>query len=97
LPTSSHHQPPLTADAWPKVEIESLVYGARFRQKFTLEVSTFLLVHNVNCVQTLKAHVWMRGGHSGLGCCTVRVCRQEFTLEDAIGSHACSLEALPCV
>jgi hypothetical protein len=29
--------------------------------------------------------------------CTVRVYRQEFTLEDAIGSHACSLEALPCV
>jgi hypothetical protein len=24
---------------------------------------------------------------------TVRICRQEFTLEDAIGSHACSLEA----
>jgi hypothetical protein len=28
---------------------------------------------------------------------TVRVFRQEFTLEDAIGSHACSLEALACV
>jgi hypothetical protein len=28
---------------------------------------------------------------------TVRVSRLEFTLEDAIGSHACSLEALPCV
>jgi hypothetical protein len=26
--------------------------------------------------------------------CTVRVFRLEFTLEDAIGSHACSLEAL---
>jgi subtilase family serine protease len=26
---------------------------------------------------------------------TVRVFRQKFTLEDAIGSHACSLEALP--
>jgi hypothetical protein len=25
---------------------------------------------------------------------TVRVFRQKFTLEDAIGSHACSLEAL---
>jgi hypothetical protein len=25
--------------------------------------------------------------------CTVRVFRQKFTLEDAIGSHACSLEA----
>jgi hypothetical protein len=29
----------------------------------------------------------------GLG--TVRVFQQKFTLEDAIGSHACSLEALP--
>jgi hypothetical protein len=28
---------------------------------------------------------------------TVRVFRQKFTLEDAIGSHACSLEALACV
>jgi hypothetical protein len=27
-------------------------------------------------------------------CCTVCVFRQKFTLEDAIGSHACSLEAL---
>jgi hypothetical protein len=26
--------------------------------------------------------------------CTVRVFRQKFTLEDAIGAHACSLEAL---
>jgi hypothetical protein len=26
--------------------------------------------------------------------CTVRVFRQQFTLEDAIGSHTCSLEAL---
>jgi hypothetical protein len=31
------------------------------------------------------------------GRCTVRVCRQQFTLEDAIGSHACSLEALACM
>jgi hypothetical protein len=29
--------------------------------------------------------------------CTVRVFRQKFPLEDAIGSHACSLDALPCV
>jgi hypothetical protein len=36
-------------------------------------------------------------GPSGCGCCTVRVFRQKFTLEDAVGSHACSLEALPCV
>jgi hypothetical protein len=28
---------------------------------------------------------------------TVRVFRQEFTLEDAIGSHTCSLEAFACV
>jgi hypothetical protein len=36
-------------------------------------------------------------GLLGCGCCTVCVFRQEFTLEDAIGSHACSLEALACV
>jgi hypothetical protein len=28
---------------------------------------------------------------------TVHVFRQDFALEDAIGSHACSLEALTCV
>jgi hypothetical protein len=27
----------------------------------------------------------------------VRVFRQKFALEDAIGSHACSLEALTCM
>jgi hypothetical protein len=29
--------------------------------------------------------------------CTVPVFRRDFALEDAIGSHACSLEALTCV
>ena len=29
--------------------------------------------------------------------CRVRVFRQKFTLKNAIGSHACSLEALACV
>jgi hypothetical protein len=29
--------------------------------------------------------------------CTVRVFRHKFTLVDAIGSHACSLQALACV
>jgi hypothetical protein len=28
---------------------------------------------------------------------SVRVFRQKFTLKDAIGSHACSLEALACM
>jgi hypothetical protein len=28
---------------------------------------------------------------------TVRIFRQKFPLEDAIGSHACSLQALACV
>jgi hypothetical protein len=32
-------------------------------------------------------------GPNRKGLCTVRVFRQKFTLEDAIGSHACSLEA----
>jgi hypothetical protein len=36
-------------------------------------------------------------GSSGCGWYTVRVSRQESTLEDAIGSHACSLEALASV
>jgi hypothetical protein len=40
-------------------------------------------------------------GQSGAGWVfqsgTVRVFRREFTLEDAIGSHACSFEALACV
>jgi hypothetical protein len=38
-------------------------------------------------------------GLLGCGCCTVRFFRQEFTLEDAIGSHAFTLplEARPCV
>jgi hypothetical protein len=79
----------------------------------------FLLVHTVNCVQTLKAHAVIvlqlsqvkRGGQriqsqlclADLGGSeqlkrskaegTVRVFRQKFTLEDAIGSHACLLEA----
>jgi hypothetical protein len=29
--------------------------------------------------------------------CTVRSSQHQFTLEDAIGSHACSLDALACV
>jgi hypothetical protein len=29
--------------------------------------------------------------------CTVTVFEQDFALEDAIGSHACSLEAITCV
>jgi hypothetical protein len=32
-----------------------------------------------------------------IGTGTVRVFRQEFTPEDAIGAHACSLEPLACV
>jgi parallel beta-helix repeat protein len=35
--------------------------------------------------------------HHFVNNCTVRFFRQKFTLEDAIGSHACSLEGLPCV
>jgi hypothetical protein len=31
------------------------------------------------------------------GQCTVRVFRQDHALDDAIGSHACSIEALACV
>jgi ESS family glutamate:Na+ symporter len=38
---------------------------------------------------------WVK--HSRMQTGAVRVFRQEFTLEDATRSHACSLEALPCV
>jgi hypothetical protein len=34
---------------------------------------------------------------SGCDCCMVRVFQLKFTIEDVIGSHACSLEALACV
>jgi hypothetical protein len=65
------------------------------------QVPTFLTGWTVNCVQTLK----VPGGELAAApmtsyeirleyVCTVRVFRQKFTLEDAIGSHACSLEAL---
>jgi hypothetical protein len=47
------------------------------------QVSTFLT----------SPHCKLRPNTEG----TVRVFRQKFTLEDAIGSHACSLEALTCV
>ena len=49
------------------------------------------LVDVVNCVATLKAE------HRSPGWGTVRVFEQNVALEDAIGPHACSLEALACV
>jgi hypothetical protein len=36
-------------------------------------------------------------GSLGCGCCTLLVFEEDFALEDAIGSHACPLEALACV
>jgi hypothetical protein len=62
----------------------------------------FLPVHSVNLVQTLKATIGqlcktVDGWTSILVSGTVRVFKQDFALEDAIGSHACSLEALTCV
>jgi hypothetical protein len=42
------------------------------------------------CIVSLHYLLTLGGG-------TVRVFRQTFTLEDAIGSHACSLEASRCV
>jgi hypothetical protein len=59
-----------------------------------------LPVDAVNWVQTLKVLTDVRYLAVGLGrssAGTVRVFRQKFTLEDAIGSHACSLEANTCV
>ena len=56
-----------------------------------LGYSPLLPVDTVHPVQTLK----------DVGCCVAqgpgRVFGQNFALEDAIGSHACSLEARTCV
>jgi hypothetical protein len=58
------------------------------------------------CNTTDKSQLWeqqsvgvptsgqVRFVHSVTGECSVRVFRRNFALEDAIGSHACSLEAL---
>jgi hypothetical protein len=48
------------------------------------------------CVFTMDSAV-LGLGLLGCSCCTVRVFEQDFALEDAIGTHARSLEALPCV
>jgi hypothetical protein len=60
----------------------------------------YIPVHTVNCVQTLKDLSRSCSNRTDTMWCTcrgslrtVRVFRQIFTLEDAIGSHACSLEA----
>jgi hypothetical protein len=73
-----------------------LVYLSMHNTKETVETDQLLkkmmygarFQHGFCCVRV-----------SSIGCdyCTVRVFRQDFALEDAIGSHACSLEALPCV
>jgi hypothetical protein len=44
-----------------------------------------------------KLASWGGGNTPFTDLCTVPVFRQKFTLEDAIGSHACSLEARACV
>jgi hypothetical protein len=68
-----------------------------------LGCSRLLPVGTVNCAQTLKATMLMgpfwdsTSTVAGSEYSTVRVFRQKITLEDAIGSHACSLEALSCV
>jgi hypothetical protein len=61
-----------------------------------------LTVTITNPVQTLKVRSTRETLKTSLFwtfliMCTVRVFRQKFTLEDAIGSHACSLEALASV
>jgi hypothetical protein len=65
-----------------------------------LGCSILLPVGTVHSVQTLKAEENKDKGEKpgeqeedG----TVRVFRQTFSLEDAIGSHACSLQALTCM
>jgi hypothetical protein len=56
-----------------------------------------LTVTTVNCVATLKVRVLHQQRRASYPTGMVRVFRQKFTLDDAIGSHACSLEALTCV
>jgi hypothetical protein len=66
-----------------------------------LGCSLILQVDTVNHVETLKARFYYPVGtraedlatHHWHGLCTVRVFRQKSTLKDAIGSHACLLEA----
>jgi hypothetical protein len=50
------------------------------------------LLNGLNMIPFSRHRIRMSSG-SG----TVRVSRQKFTLEDAIGSHTCSLEARTCV
>jgi hypothetical protein len=62
----------------------------------SLALATALVsLRNMLPVITTKPTVCMMGakGQAGLDVGTVRVFRQKFTLEDAIGSHARSLEA----
>jgi hypothetical protein len=47
----------------------------------------------MNRVQTLKAVHWKNQQSWMVAQGTVRIFEQDFALEDAIGSHACSLEA----
>jgi hypothetical protein len=61
-------------------------------------------LHCKSLTQTLKVFVQrnqrnrcMRERVDECGGGTVRVFRQKFTLEDAFGSHVCSLEARTCV
>jgi hypothetical protein len=59
-------------------------------------VFTFCAIH----VETPGIKAYAAAAAAGMLCDgigAVRVFRQDFALGDAIGSHACSLEALPCV
>jgi hypothetical protein len=65
---------------------------------------TLTITLTINSVQTLKALSRTALHATPPSACPskramheVRVFGQKFTLEDAIGSHACSLEALACV
>jgi acyl-CoA hydrolase len=62
-----------------------------------LKYSHMFMPRNLNHAGTIFGGdliEWMEGCARH---CTVRVFRQKSSLEDAIGSHACSLEALACV
>jgi hypothetical protein len=52
---------------------------------------------DVRCPSFHRGFCRVRVASCGCGCCTVPIFRQKFALEDAIGSHACSLEANMCV
>jgi hypothetical protein len=69
---------------------------------FLIPVSPCTVTHptaGTGAVDTIKVAATSNGNQweGAVVVGTVHVFRQNFSLKDAIGSHACSLEALACV